>query len=359
MDMNLREWLIVFGGVIIAGIVIDGIRRMRRARRDSLEISMGMGGEIENSPLDEGFNPELPNGGARLANSANRNVAEETEHHTDVDYTQDSSEPSQYADPHARIEPSIEAGNIDIGDDNLSAVRVVARKDKRDAVADSMGSVGESAISNEPASDEKNAVVEGEIRATKPTAPAGRANSGGSKPKTKMTFGEGLKASSSKIKPSSNKSKQAKKEQKPKPAQEVIVLNVMSKSAEGFKGSDLNTLLEACGVEHGDMSIFHRHEGAVDSPVQFSVANAVEPGYFPKDQLDNMTTPGICFFMSLPGPEDNMRAFDYMVETAQCVVRNLSGEMKDERRSDMTPQTLEHCRQRIRDFERRQLAARC
>lgn len=355
MDMNLREWLIVFGGLIIAGIVIDGIRRMRRARRDSLEISMGMGGEIENSPLDEGFNPELPNGGARLANSAKRNVVEETSQHADEDYTQDAS---QFSDPHARIEPSIETGNIDMGDDNLSAVRVVARKDKRDT-ADSMGAVDERSISNEPASDEKNAVVDGEIRATKPSAPTGRASAGGTKPKTKMTFGEGLKASSSKIKSASNRSKQAKKEQKPKPAQEVIVLNVMSKSAEGFKGSDLSTLLEACGVEHGDMSIFHRHEGAVDSPVQFSVANAVEPGYFPKDQLDDMTTPGICFFMSLPGPEDNMRAFDYMVETAQCVVRNLSGEMKDERRSDMTPQTLEHCRERIRDFERRQLAARC
>ena len=58
--------------------------------------------------------------------------------------------------------------------------------------------------------------------------------------------------------------------------------------------------------------------------------------------------------MSLPGPSNNMRAFDYMVETAQCVVKNLKGEMKDERRSVFTPQTLEHCKQRIREFERKQ-----
>ncbi|MEP3563426.1 MAG: cell division protein ZipA, partial [Marinobacter sp.] len=36
------------------------------------------------------------------------------------------------------------------------------------------------------------------------------------------------------------------------------------------------------------------------------------------------------------------------------VVRNMGGELKDERRSVMTPQTIEHCRQRIREFERKQ-----
>ncbi|MEC7377990.1 MAG: cell division protein ZipA, partial [Pseudomonadota bacterium] len=34
--------------------------------------------------------------------------------------------------------------------------------------------------------------------------------------------------------------------------------------------------------------------------------------------------------------------------------RNLGGDLKDERRSVMTPQTIEHCRQRIREFERKQ-----
>jgi cell division protein ZipA len=53
-----------------------------------------------------------------------------------------------------------------------------------------------------------------------------------------------------------------------------------------------------------------------------------------------------------------MKAFDYMLETARCVVANLNGELKDERRSDMTKQTIEHCRQRIKDFERRQLSLR-
>lgn len=344
--MNLREWLVVLGGVVIVGIVIDGIRRMHRARKDSMEISMGMGGEIENTPLDEGFNPELPNGGARPVGS---DILDPKFDGGTVSVASPAPAVSERDRVVIRQEPSFNEGALD-GDDSLSAVRVVSRK--TDDVISASSTNDTSTHVNDAITIDKS-----EIRAAK-TEPAEEET-----PKKKMTFGEGLKASSkakiAKVKSSRKESKSSKSNSNPKPAQEVIVLNVMSRTAEGFNGAELDTLLNACGVEHGEMSIYHRHESTVDSPVQFSVANAVEPGYFPKDQIASMSTPGISFFMSLPGPDDNMRAFDYMVETAQCVVRNLSGEMKDERRSDMTPQTLEHCRERIRDFERRQLTARC
>ena len=62
--MSLREWLIAIGTLVILGIVIDGVRRMRRARKESMAISSGMGADrLDESPLDEDYNPELPNGG--------------------------------------------------------------------------------------------------------------------------------------------------------------------------------------------------------------------------------------------------------------------------------------------------------
>ncbi|MFW5825322.1 MAG: cell division protein ZipA, partial [Marinobacter sp.] len=139
------------------------------------------------------------------------------------------------------------------------------------------------------------------------------------------------------------------------PAEEVIVINVLASPEQGdFSGAALKKLFEACGLEHGDLDIYHRHETeATTSPVQFSVANAVEPGTFTPDKMAAMSTPGISFFMSLPGPTNSMQAFDFMLETAQAVVRNLGGELKDERRSVMTAQTIEHCRQRIREYERK------
>ncbi|MCG8611587.1 MAG: hypothetical protein MI864_13735, partial [Pseudomonadales bacterium] len=66
--MSLREWLIVIGIIIILGILIDGYRRMRRARSDADNMSRSMNGDnfSDSTPLDEDFNPELPGGGARV-----------------------------------------------------------------------------------------------------------------------------------------------------------------------------------------------------------------------------------------------------------------------------------------------------
>ena len=80
-----------------------------------------------------------------------------------------------------------------------------------------------------------------------------------------------------------------------------------------------------------------------------------KPGIFDIDNMADFDTPGLVFFLTLPGPEDMMQAFEYMLETAQAVSRNLEGDVLDESRSVMTKQTLDHSRQQIRDLERRML----
>ncbi len=138
---------------------------------------------------------------------------------------------------------------------------------------------------------------------------------------------------------------------------EVFMLNVVSRSREGFRGEDILHILLACDLRFGDMNFFHRHEfEAGRGAIQFSVANMMQPGVFDIDNMSDFNTPGLVFFLTLPGPEDMMKAFDYMLETAQAVARNLDGDVLDESRSVLTKQTLEHCRQKIRDLERRMLA---
>ena len=46
-----------------------------------------------------------------------------------------------------------------------------------------------------------------------------------------------------------------------------------------------------------------------------------------------------------------MEAFDAMLLTARAIAEQLNGELRDENRSVMMGQTIEHCRQRIRDFD--------
>jgi cell division protein ZipA len=141
------------------------------------------------------------------------------------------------------------------------------------------------------------------------------------------------------------------------PDPEVFMLNVVARSPAGFNGGDLLHILLACDLRFGDMSFFHRYEqeGGL-GPIQFSVANMMQPGVFDIDNMSDVTTPGLVFFLTLPGPEDMMQAFDYMFETAQAVARNLEGDVLDESRSAMTKQVVEHSRQKIVDLERRMLA---
>jgi cell division protein ZipA len=76
------------------------------------------------------------------------------------------------------------------------------------------------------------------------------------------------------------------------------------------------------------------------------------------DTIANIHTAGVVFFLTLPSANDSIRAFDYMLETAQCLANNLGGELYDENRSVLRAQTVEHYRQRIREFERQRLARR-
>jgi len=141
--------------------------------------------------------------------------------------------------------------------------------------------------------------------------------------------------------------------------EEVLIINIMAQKGDMFNGSDLLDIVLKCGLRYGSMDIFHRYEDTKgDGALLFSMANMVKPGTFDLDAMDEFTTPGVTLFMTLPINADSMKSFDLMAETAQAIAQTLGGELKDEQRSVMTRQTLEHCRQRIRDFERKKLFRR-
>ncbi len=141
------------------------------------------------------------------------------------------------------------------------------------------------------------------------------------------------------------------------PVEELIVMNVLSDPERLFTGDELFATLRTCGLKFGDMNIFHRVEPLTKS-VQYSVASAVEPGTFDMSEMEAIRCPGLCIFMQLPGPEDPSAAFEDMLSVAKSVVKSLGGEVRDEHRNIMTPQTVEHYRQRIVDFSRRRMSKR-
>ncbi|MEE3290371.1 MAG: cell division protein ZipA [Pseudomonadota bacterium] len=139
---------------------------------------------------------------------------------------------------------------------------------------------------------------------------------------------------------------------------EVIVINVMAQEGRVFEGNDLLQVLVTAGLRFGEMNIFHhRLNNKNKGPLIFSVANILNPGTFDLNEMEEFSTIGISLFLALPAQINNLQAFEQMLEVAQQVRGALDGELKDDHRSIMTAQTIEHYRQRIRDFELRQLKA--
>ncbi len=139
---------------------------------------------------------------------------------------------------------------------------------------------------------------------------------------------------------------------------EMLIINVLAKRSP-FSGPILFKLVEACGLEFGDQDIYHRYEQANGrGALQFSMANAVRPGTFDPGQQLPPSTPAVTFFLCLADPTDRMTALECMLATAKCVADNLGGELQDEQRSSLRSQTIEHYRQKVRDFERKALTRR-
>jgi cell division protein ZipA len=132
----------------------------------------------------------------------------------------------------------------------------------------------------------------------------------------------------------------------------VYSLNVIARADQGFAGDDILRVLLGCGLRFGDMDFFHLSEAQGGTPtIQFSVANMMQPGVFDLENMEELSTQGLMFFLTLPGPHDMARAFDLMLETAYTVAHSLGGDVYDETRSVMTKQYVESLRQSIREYE--------
>ena len=298
MDLTIRDWMVIVGVLLIFAVLVDAWRRVRSERRAPVKLDLAKPYDSENSRDDSiDWLKELPNGGARVVERRDLVAAA----------TKSRDEAYEAADAAAAaLNNEVEAAPDESREDPEDEVELVT----------GMSSAEES--ENLDWLDEMPADQKG-----------------------------------AREKPAEVEPGRLPRDIDP----EVFMLNVVSRDPDGFSGEDILHILLACDLRFGDMNFFHRHEfEAGRGAIQFSVANMMQPGVFDIDNMAQFNTPGLVFFLTLPGPEDMMKAFDYMLETAQAVARNLSGDVLDETRSVVTKQTLEHCRQQIRDLERRMLA---
>ncbi len=129
---------------------------------------------------------------------------------------------------------------------------------------------------------------------------------------------------------------------------EYFIVVYVTALDEPFDGQQLLECLVEHDMQFGEMSIFHRLDA--DGEPEFSLVNAVEPGTFDMNTIAALKTPAISLFMRAHEQADPVAVYDRMTDVAKALADDLGGEVKDESRSVLTPQTMEHCRERIRDY---------
>jgi len=133
----------------------------------------------------------------------------------------------------------------------------------------------------------------------------------------------------------------------------IVTLFVAAKEGEELDGAGIVVAAEKAGLAYGDMAIFHRlADTRPEGPPVFSVASMVKPGSFDLRNVHDIRTPGLTFFMTLPGPLPALDAWEAMLPTAQRMAELLDGVVLDEERNALGRQRIAHIRDELRAYDR-------
>ena len=398
-QLSIRDWMILIGGMMIAAVLIDAVRRYWRERRAEIKLNARIDRASALSDDDDVFNllTELPNGGARMVQRDKLQVDPEAAAPTSEVSAAESDEavsPAREAPAPDPIDIAVAEQLAETGDTESEAGAPTqtapagenSAQRKPEAVELATNAVTNSSAADPPAPEadaegleETVSAVRTVTRETVAQSLAEQQAETASRRRTVKRAPEAAEPEADKEGPTEDANASGTVDwldtlepeeplepdapehgRLPRGANtHVFILYVVAQAEEGFSGTDILETLLACDLRFGDMDFFHRHERASGrGPIEFSVANMMKPGVFDIDNMEPLQTRGLMFFVTLPGPADMLKAFDYMYETVKVVAKSLGGDIQDETRSVITRQSLEHMRQQIRDLERRLLVRR-
>lgn len=335
----MREWLIVISVLLIAGILLDGWRRMRSPKikmaRQEVEAADSFR-LVDDPPLSS----EFPTGGARVAAVRDDNDAENILHNVRQKHVESKKTRGARREG---IEPdSIEKVQPEVADKLPNLMKAFVKRTQAPAIEEPFETPDLRQLDQE---------LDDLFPEIKPIA-ARVENKAPVQGKTSAHASQPAKANSQ-----SNSSTQAKGPFAEPPMaepQEVLVMHIMAPRGTAFSGDELLPLLMELHMRFGEMDIFHRHaqeNGA--GPVLFSLANMVKPGTFELSSMNDFETPGLSLFITLPCGDEAMHSFALMAQAAKRITQGLGGELKDEARNNMTQQIFEHYKERVCEFERK------
>lgn len=133
----------------------------------------------------------------------------------------------------------------------------------------------------------------------------------------------------------------------------IVTLYVAARSGAVLKGPDIVVAAEKAGLTFGHMNVFHRLvQGRPEQGPVFSVANVRKPGSFEMAEIQELETPAIAFFLTLPAPVAALDAWEMMQPAAERMTELLDGVLLDEQRNALGRQRVQHLREEMRAYDR-------
>ncbi len=134
--------------------------------------------------------------------------------------------------------------------------------------------------------------------------------------------------------------------------QMLLQISLVKRSGE-FSGEDIESAMAVANLKPGAMDIFHRFDSRYPDRVLFSVANMVNPGTFPTQDMSEFSTPGLLFFSQLPGVRDGMEIYSDMLYAANQLAGELDAVLQDDTHSVLSKQSIQHTRDAIMEHRRK------
>lgn len=343
----MKDWLTVIIILVIIGIVLDGIRRMRLAKRESISLSRNAKKADKKESEFHVSSSEFPSGGARVVSVRNEKDAGDFNDSVKKGFESKrviAGSPRRIPEQVSlNLEESVPMLMDSVGD----VEEITDEDDYSDSREPTLGNLenlqdDDSSTDSPSISNENIDSIDLPLETVESESPVQSVKGDRSSRKNRSETVEADEVA----------------EQYEEP-DEVLIMNVMAKPGQQIQGSELLSALMTEGLKFGDMDIFHRHkDNDGDGPILYSLANMVVPGTFSLAAMDDFKTPGISIFLGLPVADDSLAVYNDMATTAQNLAAQLNGDLKDENRSVMTSQTIEHGRQRVIEYERKSKLAR-
>jgi cell division protein ZipA len=134
----------------------------------------------------------------------------------------------------------------------------------------------------------------------------------------------------------------------------IITLHVMASGDGRISGGELVVAAEKASLVYGAQGLFHRLvDGRPEAGPIFSMINTVQPGRFDLSRINELSSPGLSLFMTLPCAISGLDAWDRMLPAAQRIAGLLHAEVYDEEMNLLGRQRIASIRDQLRAYDRR------